>query len=46
MQVIRDSDLTPDVASQHNLILLGGPSQNMWAAKLEPTFPCTYISFV
>jgi hypothetical protein len=38
-QVFRDADLSPTFAMQNNLILLGGPSQNMWTAKLESGFP-------
>jgi hypothetical protein len=42
-QVVRDVDLSPEVAINNNLILLGGPTQNLWSAKLESGFPCMLL---
>nr|XP_006825285.1 PREDICTED: uncharacterized protein LOC102809823 [Saccoglossus kowalevskii] len=32
--VIKDVDLTDEVAHQHNLIVLGGPNENSWTSKI------------
>jgi len=36
-------DLTPEIALGNNLILLGGPSENLWASKFEALFPLKFL---
>eukprot|EP00026_Physarum_polycephalum_P002438 Phypoly_transcript_02444.p1 GENE.Phypoly_transcript_02444~~Phypoly_transcript_02444.p1 ORF type:complete len:863 (+),score=95.22 Phypoly_transcript_02444:156-2744(+) len=44
IQIFRDAELQPATAMQNNLILLGGPTQNLWTAKLESGFPLKFTS--
>ena len=37
--VMEDASLTDDVAALHNLIIIGGPSQNTWAQRFVDDVP-------
>eukprot|EP01121_Diplochlamys_sp_Union-15-3_P019133 TRINITY_DN7129_c0_g1_i1.p1 TRINITY_DN7129_c0_g1~~TRINITY_DN7129_c0_g1_i1.p1 ORF type:complete len:874 (+),score=148.91 TRINITY_DN7129_c0_g1_i1:71-2692(+) len=43
IEIFNDTGIDASTAESANLILLGGPTENLWTAKLQPTFPVKFL---